>query len=338
MNDEPEKKILPPQLGAIAVGGPGGARPLKIATLEDVQRLAKLVMASGLIPPTLNTPEKISIALLHGMEIGLPPMMSLQRIAVINNMPSLWGDGALALVEASGRLLYMDEYIEGGNLDDSNTYAVCELHRKGKPKPIRRTYSIGDARRAGLLGKGPWKSNPGRMLQMRARGFALRDSFPDVLGGLYLHEEIEGEEAATPSRQMKDVTPIEEEPEGPPPAPSAPPRAPIIEAERDEELEDELPPEPKTNAVLLSMADGTARVLDARNLPPFPGDLPVPSRLPVLAFEEMTEVLDDYSDSEQHLNDWRRIAEEYKPQIEPDDWDKLMISWTRKMDSFKAWR
>jgi hypothetical protein len=324
MNDEPEKKILPPQLGAIAVGGPGGARPLKIGTLEDVQRLAKLVMASGLIPSTLNTPEKISIALLHGMEIGLPPMMSLQRIAVINNMPSLWGDGALALVEASGRLLYIDEYIEGGNLDDANTYAVCELHRKGKPKPIRRTYSIGDARRAGLLGKGPWKSNPGRMLQMRARGFALRDTFPDVLGGLYLHEEIEGEEAATPPQQMKDVTPIEE-PEGPPPAPSAPPRAPpqevittdgeIIDAEYDKEIEDSLPPPP-----------------------PFPGDLPVPSRLPVLAFDEMTEVLDDYSDSEQHLNDWRRIAEEYKPQIEPDDWDKLMISWTRKMDSFKAWR
>ena len=30
------------------------------------------------------------------------------------------------------------------------------------------------------------------MLQMRARGFRLHDSFPDVLGGMYLREELMG--------------------------------------------------------------------------------------------------------------------------------------------------
>jgi hypothetical protein len=47
-----------------------------------------------------------------------------------------------------------------------------------------------DAKRAGLAGKqGPWQQYPKRMLQMRARAFALRDVFPDVLRGVYVAEE-----------------------------------------------------------------------------------------------------------------------------------------------------
>lgn len=43
---------------------------------------------------------------------------------------------------------------------------------------------------AGLWGKqGPWKTNPRRMLQMRARAFAGRDAVPDVLKGLAVAEE-----------------------------------------------------------------------------------------------------------------------------------------------------
>lgn len=65
-------------------------------------------------------------------------------------------------------------------------------------------FSVADAKTAGLWGKqGPWKQFPDRMLQMRARGFAARDGAADVLGGLYLREEVD-ETAA-----MKDVTPRE---------------------------------------------------------------------------------------------------------------------------------
>ena len=47
-----------------------------------------------------------------------------------------------------------------------------------------------DAKRAGLWTKaGPWQTYPRRMLQMRARSFALRDAFPDVLKGLISVEE-----------------------------------------------------------------------------------------------------------------------------------------------------
>ncbi len=43
-----------------------------------------------------------------------------------------------------------------------------------------------------MLGKqGPWTQYPERMLKLRARGFTLRDAFPDVLKGIKAREEVE---------------------------------------------------------------------------------------------------------------------------------------------------
>ena len=45
-------------------------------------------------------------------------------------------------------------------------------------------------KKAGLLNKaGAWKSYPKRMLAQRARGFALRDAFPDAIKGIITTEE-----------------------------------------------------------------------------------------------------------------------------------------------------
>ena len=61
-----------------------------------------------------------------------------------------------------------------------------------------------------LWGKNVWKSYPDRMLQMRARGFALRDSFPDVLKGLITREEAQDYQTepinVTQKTPVKDVT------------------------------------------------------------------------------------------------------------------------------------
>lgn len=128
------------------------------------------------------------IAIMHGLELGLSPLSALQRIAVINGRPTIWGDGALALVKASGLCEAIDEWIEG---EKPETWvAVCNVIRRGDIVPTERRFSVDDAKRAKLWGKsGPWSDYPKRMLQMRARAFALRDAFPDVLGGLYLTEE-----------------------------------------------------------------------------------------------------------------------------------------------------
>ena len=70
--------------------------------------------------------------------------------------------------------------------------ATCTAKRRGYEKPTVVRFSVADAKKAGLWGKsGPWSQYSKRMLQLRARGFALRDAFPDVLKGLVTAEEAQ---------------------------------------------------------------------------------------------------------------------------------------------------
>ena len=57
--------------------------------VEQVFRLATAIAKSGLAPSTMKDPEKLVVAIMHGLEIGLPPMQAVQRIAMINGRPAL---------------------------------------------------------------------------------------------------------------------------------------------------------------------------------------------------------------------------------------------------------
>ena len=166
------------------------ARGLALATFDDAFRFAKMVAGSDFAPKDFKgKPESCLLAIQHGSEIGLSPMQSLQNIACINGRPAIWGDAALAVVMASPVCEYVRETTEG---DGDQAVAVCEAKRRGYEKPTVARFSMVDAKRAGLAGKsGPWTQYPRRMLQLRARGFALRDAFPDVLKGLVTAEEAQ---------------------------------------------------------------------------------------------------------------------------------------------------
>lgn len=185
---------------ALRTGGMiGGIIP---QTIEEVFRIATAVAKSGLAPNGMNTAEKLTVAIMHGMEIGLPPMQSIQKIAVVNGRPTVWGDAIPALIQSKG--FRLRERMDGQG--DART-AHCEVVRPDG-EVIARQFSVADAKTAGLWGKvGPWKSYPDRMLQMRARGYAARDGAADVLMGLYLREEAEDDESTAPKsayRSKKD--------------------------------------------------------------------------------------------------------------------------------------
>jgi hypothetical protein len=160
---------------------------------------AEELSKSTMVPPAFQrNPANILVAIQWGAELGLGPLQALQNIAVINGKPSVYGDAMLALVRGSP---VCEDIIERIDRQDDNRIAVCEARRKGAA-PVFGRFSINDAKRAGLWDKpGPWKQYPLRMLQMRARGFALRDAFPDVLRGV-----ISVEEAGDYPRQIRDVT------------------------------------------------------------------------------------------------------------------------------------
>jgi hypothetical protein len=182
------------------------ARGLALATFDDAFRFSKMVAASEFAPKDFKgKPESCLLAIQHGSEVGLSPMQSLQSIAVINGRPTIWGDAAMALVQASPACEYIREFLEG---EGDALVAVCEAKRRGYPAPTTVRFSVADAKKAGLWGKsGPWQQYPARMLTLRARGFALRNAFADALRGLITAEEAQDypTTAAAPTSQPEPV-------------------------------------------------------------------------------------------------------------------------------------
>jgi hypothetical protein len=174
-------------------------------TFSEAKTFAGELAASNLVPKAYaGKPLDILVAIQWGNEIGLAPMQALQNISVINGKPSVYGDAAMALVQAHPACEGVEEFFEGEGTP--NPIAVCIAHRRGR-KPVTAKFSVEDAKRAGLWNKqGPWTSYPKRMLQMRARGFALRDAFPDALKGLITTEEAE-DYPAEAKQEAKDITP-----------------------------------------------------------------------------------------------------------------------------------
>lgn len=156
------------------------------STLDQAMKLAEMVANSDLVPKDFRgKPGNVLIAMQMGRELGMPPLMALQNIAVINGRPAIWGDLQLAVV------IKHPEY-EGHkeDFDETTMTAVCTVKRRGKAAATRR-FSMQDAEQAGLTKKdGPWRQYPKRMLQMRARAFALRDTFADALKGIQQVEEV----------------------------------------------------------------------------------------------------------------------------------------------------
>lgn len=153
-------------------------------TFEQALQFSEYLADSDLVPKDFKgRPGNCLIAIQWGAELGLKPLQAMQDLAVINGRPSLWGDAVIALVRASPLCEYVIE-TEGPNS------STCTVKRRGEPEQSR-TFTDDDAKAAGLLGKaGPWTQYKRRMRQMRARAFALRDVFPDVLRGLPVAEEV----------------------------------------------------------------------------------------------------------------------------------------------------
>ncbi len=173
-------------------------------SFEQALTFSNYLADSDMVPKDFKgKPGNCLIAMQWGAEIGLKPLQAMQNIAVINGRPSLWGDAVIALARSSPACEYIHES------DDGHT-ATCKVKRRGEPEQVR-TFGMDDAKAAGLLGKqGPWTQYPKRMRQMRARGFAIRDVFPDVLKGLAVAEEV----MDTPTeRHMGEVEQVEKTPE-----------------------------------------------------------------------------------------------------------------------------
>jgi hypothetical protein len=199
------------------IANPVESRGISLVSLKDFIDFGKMVADTDFAPKAMKgKPADCALAIIYGSELGVTPMAALQNIAVINGKPSVYGDLLLALCMGSPLCSYVKEKVDG---EGDAMVATCETLRRGYESPTVRTFSMTDAKTAGLLQKdGPWKQYTSRMLAMRARGFALRDAFPDVLRGVISAEEAQDYQTITvPSEPVNQPpwTASDDRPAGP---------------------------------------------------------------------------------------------------------------------------
>ena len=155
-----------------------------IALMTPAVELAKAVAATEFVPKAFrNNPAPIAAAILYGDEVGLGPMQSLAKIAVIEGRPSLAAEAQRALILAAGHSLWLTE--------SSATRCTWTGKRRDDDVTSSVTWTMDDARRAGLAGKPSWRAYPRQMLSARASAELARAIFADVIGGLIATEELE---------------------------------------------------------------------------------------------------------------------------------------------------
>lgn len=209
---EPEKKDMP-----LTVAVDANIVP---QSFQQLREFADIIAKTDMVPKDYrDKPGNCLVAMMMGHEVGLPFLQALQNIANINGHPSIFGDLALALVREKDVLEVFEEFTPDEALAAGHGW--CKIKRRGDAKPSEYKFSIKDAETAKLWKKeGPWTTYPGRMLQMRTRGFALRDKATDVLKGLRIVEE----ERDIIETTAINLSPEAKAPEGAPPAPPVEPK------------------------------------------------------------------------------------------------------------------
>lgn len=189
--------------------------------LDEAWRMADAFRMAGMVPKSLEgksdkeTTAKVMLAILKGAEVGYGPVTAVSTIMIINNKTCLYGDGASALVQSSGKIDWIKTDIEGGkNGAWGEGYKVTvSLKRKDQSEPYVRTFSFEDAKRARLNGKqGPWTEYPERQCYWRAWSWAARDGASDALMGLSVAEEVRDYETEQRRIAKTDISDLDDAP------------------------------------------------------------------------------------------------------------------------------
>ena len=157
-----------------------------VARLRAAAEIAGHIAETDFVPQQLRgNPAAIAAAILYGDEVGLTPMQALAKVAVIRGRPTLTAEAQRGLVASAGHEIWFDE--------STVTRAIAAGRRRDSERVARITWTLDDAKRAGIAGGENWRRYPAEMLRARASAALARAMFADVIGGMPAAEEMEDE-------------------------------------------------------------------------------------------------------------------------------------------------
>lgn len=190
-------------------GGIAEQRSLNLVRgLEDVMTIAKVAAESKMFKDATEM-SKAAVKIMAGVEIGIPPFAALRGFHVIEGKVEISAALLGSLIKKSGRYDFR-------TAEASDTRCAIDWYQDGVHIGTS-SYSMEDARRAGLADKANWKKDPSSMLFARALTRGQRRYCPDVaLGSVYAPGEITetiGEpEEKNITRSYPDIKAVETKP------------------------------------------------------------------------------------------------------------------------------
>lgn len=164
------------------------ARQGAIVATADVMTVGRVLAQSGYFKDARQEAQAVA-KVLYGQELGIGPVTAMMSIHIIEGKPAASANLVAARIKTSGRYDYrvrehsaqacVIEFFERDHAGNRETLGIV-------------SWSMDDARAAGLTGRAPWKSYPRAMLFARAITEGARTHCPDVFGGapVYTPEEL----------------------------------------------------------------------------------------------------------------------------------------------------
>jgi hypothetical protein len=157
---------------------------LHVDTWTMMKEQASMLVKTGFLPTAIKTPEQAVAIMLKGNELRIPSMYALSNIAVIQGKPVCNAELMLALI-------YRDHGDEAVRFPQSD-HERCTIayRRRSWHEPQTYSFTLDDAKRAGLTSNQTWQKYPAAMLRARCISAVARLAFPDSIGGMYTPEEL----------------------------------------------------------------------------------------------------------------------------------------------------
>lgn len=223
-----------------------------VRNIDDLARVSKLLADSGYFTDARDAAQ-CGVKVLAGLEMGIGAFSSMAGIHVIKGKPSIGAGLMAAAVKRSGKYNYRVT-------KHTATECIIDFFERGEACGTS-SFSMDDAKAAGLVNNDNWKRAPRNMLFARALSNGVRWYCPDVFDvSTYVPEELgadvddEGNLVRVPATAAPAPKVAIE------PAPAAPAAAPV------ESIEDaEVLPEPITQEqIALIMQVFKAAGIDVR--------------------------------------------------------------------------
>lgn len=166
-------------------------------TLSDLERIAVKMAASKLF--AVKSEAEVLAMMLRGAAVGMNPILALSAFHVIEGRVEMKADLMVSLVRQSG-LMKSWVYVEC-----SDKACTIRAQRTDEPDPVTLSWTIVDAQRAGLAGRGNWTKYPRAMLRSRCISELCRMLFPEISTGSYVEGETtdDGPTLASPPQHAQ---------------------------------------------------------------------------------------------------------------------------------------